>query len=222
MTKSVHSDSGLGTRHSGLAALAVRKGERLHRRFGTIFVVSMIVMAAMAIPLAAILHQMNNLVAGFLTFYFVGTAWMTVRRKEGTIGLFEKVALGMAVTISALFLIWGLQASASPTGRVYGYSPGTFYFVATFSAFAAALDFRVIRRGGISGVPRIARHLWRMCYALFGAVTAFIGQQLKMMPALMHYWPVFLPLVLAPLVVMIFWLIRIRFTSRFKSAAQGS
>ncbi|MBI3677808.1 MAG: hypothetical protein HY243_14460, partial [Proteobacteria bacterium] len=52
---------------SGAAALTVRKGGRLHRKFGTIFLVCMLVMAAMAIPLSVLIQQMNNAAAGFLT-----------------------------------------------------------------------------------------------------------------------------------------------------------
>ena len=204
---------------SGAAALSVRKGERLHRMFGTVFFVSMLVMAVMATCLAVLIQQRGNVAGGIVAFYLVATAWMTVRRKEGTTGPSDRIAFLLALAAGAMFLIWGMQASASPTGRLEGYPAPLYYIVGSFATFAAALDLKVILRGGISGVPRIARHLWRMCTALFFATGSFfIGQQ-KVMPAFMHGSPILFALGLAPLVVMIFWLIRVRFAKQFRSAA---
>ncbi len=73
----------------------------------------------------------------------------------------------------------------------------------------------MIRRGGISGNPRIARHLWRMCAALFIATGSFFLGQQKVMPEWMQGSPLLFVPALAPLVLMIFWLIRIRFTGRY-------
>jgi uncharacterized membrane protein len=113
---------------SGAAALTARKGERLHRRFGNVFFVSMLTMSAMAIYLAATIPgQSGNLFGGAFTFYLVATAWATVRRKAGSIGRFEigafLVALGAAgatiVFIVAATRNPSLQATGSPLGAVY-------------------------------------------------------------------------------------------------------
>ena len=45
----------------------------------------------------------------------------------------------------------------------------------------------------------------------------FLGQQ-QVMPAFMHGSPVLVALGIAPLPLMIFWLVRVRFTNRFKPA----
>lgn len=68
-----------------------------------------------------------------------------------------------------------------------------------------------------SGPPRIARHLWRMSAALtIASGSFFLGQQ-RIMPAFMRgsLW-LFLP-VIAPLLLMVFWLIRVRLMPRLKS-----
>src|SRR6202035_2827689 len=78
---------------SGLVAAFARKGGYLHRKAGTVFVVSMLTMATFAIYLAIVLSDQVNLFIGTFAFYLVATAWMTVRRGEGTSGLFEKVTL---------------------------------------------------------------------------------------------------------------------------------
>ena len=66
---------------SGAAALAVRKGERLHRGFGTVFFAAMLVMAATGAGLAVLQPHAPTVIVGVLTFYFVATAWAAARRK---------------------------------------------------------------------------------------------------------------------------------------------
>ena len=73
----------------------------------------------------------------------------------------------------------------------------------------------MILRGGVSGGQRIARHLWRTCFALFFAASSFFLGQQKVMPVFMHGSPIlFLPEI-AILGLMIFWLFRVRLANRF-------
>ena len=208
---------------SGAAALSVRKGERLHRAFGTVFFLSMLTVSALAVYLAIFVPPIFSGAAppsasvsvAILTIYLATTAWMTVRRKDGSVGLFEKGAFLVAFGVAAALLIFGLHAASIPTARPGEYVP---YFVfASFAAFAAAMDLRVILRGGISGAQRIARHLWRMCFALFFAAAFFFLGQQQVMPKIMRGSPILVVLALAPLALMIFWLFRVRFSNRFKT-----
>jgi uncharacterized membrane protein len=218
----VHVSAGCLGILSGAAALSVRKGERLHRAFGTVFFLSMLTVSTLAVYLAIFAPPTAaggappsaSVSIGILTIYLVATAWMTVRRTEGSIGRFEKGALFVALSVTAALLIFGLHAASIPTARPGGYVP--YFIFASFAAFAAAGDLRLILRGGISGVRRIARHLWRMCFALFFAASFFFLGQQKVMPVYMHGSPLLLALGIAPLLVMIFWLIRVRFTNWFK------
>jgi|SRR5665213_900701 len=218
----VHITAGIIAIIAGYVAVTVKKGERVHRAFGAAFVIAMVVLAVMATYLAISLlgrlpGQAGNIAAGALVPYLVGTAWVTVRRKEGTIGVFEKVAPVFALGVAAVFLYWAVQARMSPTGRFDGYSDTMYFVIGGLAVFFAALDLKVILKGGISGAPRIARHLWRMCTAFFIATGSFfIGQQ-KVMPHWMHGAWYLYALALAPLAFMIFWLIRVRFTNWFKS-----
>jgi hypothetical protein len=77
-------------------------------------------------------------------------------------------------------------------------------------ASTAALDLRMILRGGISGPPRLARHIWRMCTALFVATGSFFIGQPQVFPAALRGSPILFSLGLAPLGFMIFWLFRVR------------
>ena len=94
-----------------------------------------------------------------------------------------------------------------------GYRPEDFTTVHAFavvSALAAAADLSVIRRGGLTCVPRTARHLWRTNAALFVATGSFFFGQADVLPQVIR--SSILPMVLgpAPLVLMVFWLVRVR------------
>jgi hypothetical protein len=74
----------------------------------------------------------------------------------------------------------------------------------------------MIMRGGVFGVLRIARHLWRMSFGPFVASgSSFLGQQ-KAFPAFLRKPPVMLHSALLPLFLLIFWLLRVRFAKGYK------
>jgi uncharacterized membrane protein len=199
---------------SGAVALLSRKGGRLHRTAGTIFLVSMLTAATIGAVTSPFLPvpSMPNVAAGMLTLFLVATGWVAIKRKDGRIGRFEKGAFGVALGIVAALVLMAMT-----TGRIGKTPPQAFYIFALVGATAAAGDLRMILRGGISGSARIARHLWRMSVALtIASLSFFLGQQ-KIMPAFVQGSPwLFVP-VIAPLLLMVFWLIRVRFMPRFKT-----
>jgi len=203
----------------GAAALSVRKGSRFHRAFGKLFLVSMATAAALGAYLGVTAHRGALLIGGILACYMLATAWMTVHRKAATIGTFERIAPFGALGVAALCLSFGIQATNSKMGHFQGIPAAAYYGQALVAALALGLDIKIILRGGISGVPRIARHIWRVCLAFFEATSAFfIGQQ-KVMPAIMHGSPILIALGIAPLVVMVFWLVRVRLIGWIKRDA---
>lgn len=204
---------------SGAIALLSRKGGRSHRIAGTVFLVSMLIMATIGAAASPFLPvpSMPNVAAGILTLYLVATGWMAIKQEDGRIGRFEKGGLAVALGVVALGLTFILMAMNSPTGRIGKTPPQAFYVFVFVGAIAAAGDLMMILRGGLAGSSRIARHLWRMSAALtIASGSFFLGQQ-RVMPAYMQGSPwLFVP-VFAPLLLMIFWLIRVRFMSRFKA-----
>jgi len=194
---------------SGGAALSARKGERLHRAFGTVFFASMLVMAATGAYLAVLQPHKGTAVVGVLTFYFVATAWATARRQRG-LGAFEKIAFLVPAGAAAALLLFALRAATSETGRFEDLSPAPYLAFGAFAAFVAAVDVNLVLRGGVSGPQRIARHLWRMCVALsFAAGNFFLGQQ-QVLPGFLQGSPLLFAPVVAPLVPMAYWLVRLR------------
>jgi hypothetical protein len=206
---------------SGTIAIFARKGAYLHRTAGTVFFVSMLVMATFAIVLAvAIPGQIVNLFIGTFAFYLVATAWLTVRRKEGTVGLAEKIALLVIVCLCVPFAILSVQLAAGLAPLFKSAVPlkgPVLIAIDSFTAviaIAAIADARVVIAGGISGPRRIARHLWRMCLGLtLAAGSAFTNGLPRLLPGPMHVTPIFFLPQFVPLALLIFWMIRVRFTS---------
>jgi hypothetical protein len=210
-----HVSAGVLAMFAGAAAMSFRKGSRSHGVAGNVFVVSMLVMATFASYLAYMKHQTNNVFGGFLTIYMVATAWATARRRDGETGILDWVGFLFAFTIGALGVFHGLQKM---TGRE-PVDPGTFAFMQLFMGSVILLaglgDLRMLVRG-ISGRRRIARHLWRMCFGWFIATGSFFLGQQQVFPAWLRGSPVLLVPALLPLGLLIFWLVRVRFTNVYK------
>lgn len=222
---------------SGTAAMVFRKGSPRHVLAGKVFVASMLTMGAFAAYLAIVRHQPNNIGGGILTVYLVGTAWLTARRRDGETSRLDWLWLLIPLANGILSWMAGLQVLRSGASSQNGVPVGMILFLGSVCLLAAAGDVRMLVGGGVFGAKRIARHLWRMCFGLFIAAGSFffggsnrplrllstvgIGQHL---PRALFSTGLYLMLTILPLVLLIFWLVRVRFTSasRKYSTALGS
>src|ERR1700751_4388626 len=98
---------------SGTVALSLRKGSLRHALAGKVFVASMLTMAIGAVYLAIVRHQPNNIGGGILTFYLIGTAWLTARRRDGETSHVDWVALLIPLALGILTWINGLRVVRS-------------------------------------------------------------------------------------------------------------
>jgi hypothetical protein len=201
---------------SGFVAAFLRKGSRQHGRAGNIFVVAMLSLSSTGVLLAIMKSQPGNVLGGTLTFYLVATAWMTARRSDGEPGTFDWGALLVVLGLAAVEVTCGLEAAMSPKGLKYGYPAGSYFFLGSVAVLATTGDIRMLVRGGIAGKQRIARHLWRMCFALFIAAASIFMARQQLFPDLLRKTGVLLFLSFLPLMLMIFWLVRVRFANAYK------
>jgi uncharacterized membrane protein len=207
---------------SGTEAMFFRKGYRRHRVAGNVFVISMLSLGASGAYLGFMKHQMLNGLQGLLTLYLVATAWLTARRRDGEAGISDWGALMVPLAVGAALLSYGLKAANSQTGSKDGFPAMAYFIFGSVALLFAAGDVRMLVRG-VSGAQRIARHLGRMCYTLFIATGSFFLGQQQVFPALLRKTNVlFIPAFL-PLILMIFWLFRVRFTNAYqgKSMPRG-
>lgn len=214
----IHIGAGLLALFSGTAALLFRKGDSPHRTAGTVFFLSMLVLSASAIYIAAMKSLPIFIVGAPLVIYLAATAWMAARRKDGEAGVFEIVALLVAVAANVGTFILALEAASSPTGKVNGAPAAAFFAMCAVFALAAVLDVSVIVRRGVSGAQRIARHLWRMCIAMFIAVGSFfLGPGARVFPKWIRQTDVLFVPVIVVIAVMIFWLVRVLLTNWYRA-----
>jgi hypothetical protein len=203
---------------SGAAAAIYRKGSRGHRLAGNIFVISMLTLGGSGAYMAMMKSQPGNVLAGTLTCYLVATAWMTAKRGESETGVFDWGALLVILAVAAAELTFAYQAAASPTGKRFGYPPLPYLIFGAVAMIAASGDIRTMVRGGISGTKRLARHLWRMCFALFIASASVFLARPHLFPAIFRKSGLLVLLTVAPLILMIFWLLRVRYANAYREA----
>lgn len=216
---------------AGTAALSFRKGSPRHVLAGKVFVASMLTMAVGAVYLAVVKHQPNNIGGGIFTFYLILTAWLTARRRDRETNRFDWVLLLIPLALGIFAWISGVAALRSHEDLPGGVPVGMHLFMASVMLLAAAGDARMLLRGGVFGTQRVVRHLWRMCFGLFIAVGSFflgpsnrplrllstvgLGQRL---PSVLFSTNLYLMLTVLPLILLIFWLLRVRFTNAYKPA----
>jgi uncharacterized membrane protein len=218
---------------SGTVAMSVRKGSRAHALAGKLFVASMLIMAVLAVYLAVVRHQPSNIGGGILTFYLIGTAWLTARRRDGETNRFDWLLLLIPVTLGILTWLNGIKIVRSGVASPDGVPVGMNFFMGSVMLLAGAGDVRMLLSGGLLGAKRIARHLWRMCFGLFIAAGSFFmgpsNRPLRLLSAVgigQHLSPAFfsmtlyLILTVLPLIMLIYWLIRVRFKNAYKVAIQ--
>ncbi len=211
MTLIVHiAAGGLGLA-SGYIALYSAKGAPVHRKAGMVFVCTMLTMCVAGIILAAVrgVWREVNIPAGVISAYLVITALTTVRpvvRGSRWLGF---GTLLVASATGLMCLTFGLEALANG-GQRNGIPAFPFFLFGVIGLLGSLGDVRMMRAGAYTGGRRLARHLWRMCVALFIAAMSFFIGQADEFPSALRIMPLLALPVLAILVTMVYWLWRVR------------
>ena len=190
---------------SGAVALSTQKGGKLHRKSGMIFVYAMTILSVSGALMAALMPERISVLAGMLTFYLVITALLTVRRPAQNFRWLEVCAMVFALGIGILsvsFSITGGMDETTPIGLIFG----------AVAVLAAIGDIRMLLARSNPWTHRIARHLWRMCFALWIAAASFFLGQADEFPEALRIMPLLCTPVLLVLLLMFYWLVRVLFT----------
>lgn len=198
----------------GAVALLVKKGGTIHRRSGLLFVYAMLVMGFSASILGFLKSPTDpNVRTGFLVAYFVVTALTTVRPATRSTRVINLVGLTVAITLALFAIVGGVRIFNLP-GRTFNGIP--FFaplFIAIILILAVIGDVRILRSGMPHGGPRLARHLWRMCFALFIAAGSFFSVRervAKILPEPFTTGPMRALPILLLFGAMFYWLWRVR------------
>jgi hypothetical protein len=177
----------------------------------------MLVLWASATVLHVLQGKPDSAVGDTFIAYFVATSWLAARRRDGRTGRLEIVACAIVLGLAAI-IAWGaFTGSAAPTPV----GMGPVFVIAGFCLVAGVLDLSVILRARLTAAQRISRHLWRMSSAFFIATGSFFLGQQDVMPEAVRGSPVLLILAFAPFGLMAFWLVRVRFGRRLRSALEA-
>lgn len=204
---------------AGTVAMIARKGDRLHRLSGNVFTIAMLTLATSGLWLAILRSQISNAIAAVLTFYLIASAWLAGRRREGT-GPLDWAGLALCLTSAAGVLTLGFRAVLSGKGTDNGAPAAMSFLFGGVLLLAAFGDIRVLVRHGISGRPRIVRHLWRMCFGLFIATGSFFLGQPQVFPVWLRGSIYLIVPALLPFPLMLYWLIRVRYRNAYKLQPQ--
>jgi uncharacterized membrane protein len=210
--KPIHIIAGLLALMAGAVALYALKGSRLHRKSGLVFVGAIMAMSSSGALMAILKPDRGTALGGVLTFYMVGTALLTVRRSVDESRRLLTSLMLAAATVSACEFVLGFAALNSVDGRMDGY-PAQLFFVFGIVALLSVLgDARTLWVRNLTSAKRLARHIWRMCFAMWIATASFFLGQPKVFPEpLRHLVGVRAIPVLLVLVVMFYWLARVLF-----------
>jgi hypothetical protein len=191
----LHIVAGLLGIASGAVALSAVKGGMRHRRSGLVFVYAMLVMSATGVAMAALQPARAVVIAGVLTAYLVVTALRTVRRPVLEFHWIDVLATVVALAIGLASFQFGFEALGVASATKDGHPSGTYFLFGAVALLAALGDAQTLLARRIGGARRVARHLWRMCFALVAGtlVAERATQNLLAIPALavtslMFYW----------------------------------
>ncbi len=219
MTLVVHILAGSFALLTGFIALYSVKGLTLHRKSGMLFVYAMLVMCAGGMVMAVDKGgpwSWVNFRAAVLTAYLVVTALTTVRPLASGSQWLNVTGMLVALSVGLISITFGFEAIANG-GKRDGVPAFPFFLFGIVGLLGSAGDYRVTRSGALKGARRLARHLWRMSFALLIAAMSFFFGQAKVIPKPIRI-PALLALpVLAVLVTMLYWLWRVHIRKSFQS-----
>jgi uncharacterized membrane protein len=217
----VHITAGSVALVSGYAALYAAKGASIHRRIGMVFVYSMLTMCTMG-GILAIAHNAApsiNLPAALITGSMVITGLTTVRPVSSVTRGLDLFATLVTLSVGLVNITYAVQAFANG-GTRDGIPAFPFVLFGTAGILATIGDVRIMRSGPLRGTRRVARHLWRMSFALLVAALSFFIGQAKVIPKPIRIMPLLAMPLLAVIVTMFYWMWRVRVRHSLRNLTQ--
>jgi uncharacterized membrane protein len=208
---------------AGYVALYATKGATLHRKAGMVFVFAMLTTAVLGMVISVVrdVAPAINVPAALLTSYLAITSLHTIRPVAAESRWLDIGALLVAMAVTLASFTFAMEAFANG-GTRKGMPAFPFVMFGTAGLLASVGDVRMLRSGRLQGALRLARHLWRMCFALFIAAMSFFIGQAQVFPKPIRIRPLLaLPVVLV-LVTMFYWLWRIRVRRSFRGLVGSS
>ncbi|MGL4415268.1 hypothetical protein [Roseinatronobacter monicus] len=164
-------------------AIGTTKGGIWHRRAGTSYVLSMLVVTLTTFALVAIRPNLFLLVIGIFSFYLVFTGWRATLLRDGCPRWPDHLG-GLAMAVTGLLMMGlGLRGLVGAGGA----QPVILLVFGSIGLTMALSDWRDWRSGPVTGKARIARHLTRMLAGTIATITAAVVVNFTFLPALVTW-----------------------------------
>lgn len=212
----IHIVAGLIAIASGFVAAYAVKGMKVHRKSGMVFVYSMLTLSLTGAAIATIKSQPANILGGLIAFYLVITGLLTVRPRRKEYPWIDATMVVLGILLAFFSIRLGLAVYHSPTGTIDGVPSAPLFVFGAVAVLATGGDLRMMWVPGLQGKHRIARHLWRMCFALFIASGSFFLGQAKVFPKPIRIFPLLAIPAFLPLLILVYWMGRVLFTRWYR------
>lgn len=193
---------------SGWAAIAAKKGGVFHKKAGLVFVFSMLFMAASGFVLAYDYSEGLDTFGGGLTFYLVATGFLSVRRKQ----VYSQPANVIFMLFGTALVSYGISSALTVIGNngstIDGQPIQVLFVFTTVALIATLLDLKSLLKP-LNTKQNLLRHIWRMGFAMFLAVTSFFLGQSQVIPEVIRSVFVLVTPILLTILLIIYWLIRV-------------
>ena len=187
----VHVAAGTLAVLAGAAAFLLPKGRAPHALAGRVFVVSLLVTALGGSVYAAELGDPLSALIGLLCSYLVTTSWLTVRRGPRPGRAVEGALAIVAAAIASGFALCAVLAARSSGGMFAGFPMAPYAIFSLVAGLCVVADLAVTARRSLARRHRLARHLWRMGFALWIAAGSLLdGPGTKIFPEGLHGTPI--------------------------------
>ena len=172
----IHTPAGSIGLVAAVVTLLANKGGDLHKKAGSCFTASMLIMLMSGFIAATLKESIDDMLLSLLVIYTIFTAWLTAHHKKNEINVLEYMALVWIIVLAVGSIF--ITNITTDVGIENNY-----YHWAVFAILCAIGDTHNIYKSGLSGPLRIIRHVWRMGFSLIWAVLALIDKIIKMQGA---------------------------------------
>ena len=199
----LHVISGIIGLLTGLSILFLKKGDKIHKKTGKVFLHSMLVSALTGLALSYILQNVFFFVVGIFTLYLVGTGsrfiYLKLVNNEKAEPKILDWVLTIAMLISGLVMIY-MGVNNIIKGNNGGIILAVFGAIGLSGVWQDLKYYRGLEKGKMYW---LRTHISRMVGGFIAATTAFLVNNMGHLPKLIPgyvYW-LFPTILLVPLIV---------------------
>lgn len=176
----IHIIAGTVALMSGVIAMLTRKGARMHRRAGVVYVVCMLIVGITALVMSTIRPNPFLFAVAIFSAAMALSGWLPARGDNPRLG---KI-IGMASFVAAI-LLCGVGVWWIVTGELFGIT------AIVFGVISARYGWQDVRRIGMRNrSQRIIAHVSAMGGAFIATVSAVSAVNLDVLPPLVRWlWP---------------------------------